>query len=183
MFEFFKAIHFIGLVSWFAGLFYLPRLFIYHVEAIEDKDLNRKEILTKQFGIMQNRLYKIIMNPALVMTFFGGFSMIFWRYGWEGWKANIWLHWKLLLVGGLVAYHYYCGQLIKRLAAGEKVMTSTKLRLFNEITTLFLLSIVLLAVYKGNINFFYAFGGLLGTGILLGMGVKWYKKIRMKADQ
>ncbi|MCP4437621.1 MAG: hypothetical protein GY810_01625 [Aureispira sp.] len=182
MFEFWKAIHFIGLVSWFAGLFYLPRLFIYHVEALDDKDTKRGQILVEQFSIMEGRLYKIIMNPALIITFIGGVAMIYVR-GWEWWKFNLWLHWKLLLVFGLVAYHHYCGRLIKRLANGEKVMTSTKLRLFNEITTLFLLAIVLLAVYKGRLNFVYAFFGLVGTGILLGMGVKWYKKIRMNADK
>lgn len=176
----FKALHIIGFVSWFAGLFYIPRLFIYYTEAL-DMEEPKRSILTEQFGIMQKRLYKIIMTPALVITFIGGFAMVY-LYGLDWFRFSGWLHWKLLLILGLVAYHIACGRIMARLEKGEKVMTSTQLRLFNEITTLLLVAIVLLAVFKNSLQFVYAFAGLFLFGIFLGMGVKWYKKIRQRAD-
>jgi putative membrane protein len=177
---FFKALHIIGFVSWFAALFYLPRLFIYHTEAF-DMEEPKRSILTEQFGIMQNRLYKIIMTPALVLTFVGGLSMLY-IYGVEWFKISNWMHWKLCLLIGLIGYHHYCKHIIKKLGRGERVMTSTQFRLFNEVTTLFLAAIVLLAVFKNSLQFIYAFGGLLLFGISLGLGVKWYKKIRERVD-
>lgn len=181
MFEFFKALHIIGFVSWFAALFYLPRLFIYHTEALEMEEPKRS-ILTEQLSVMQRRLYFIIMNPALIITLIGGFSMLYLR-GWTWWKFNIWIHWKLGLVFLLIGYHHYSKSIMKRLVAGETVMTSTQFRLYNEVTTLFLVAIVLLAVYKNGLQFIYAFSGLLIFGIFLGIGVKWYKKIREKSDK
>lgn len=178
-FSFFKSLHIIGFVSWFAALFYLPRLFIYHVEAM-DMEAPKRDILTEQFEIMERRLYKIIMTPAMIITFIAGISMLHLR-GWTWWTFNIWMHWKLLLLLLLVGYHHYSKRIMKRLAAGEKVMTSTKFRLYNEVTTLFLVAIVLLAVFKDRLMFIYAFIGLFALGILLGMGVKSYKKIREKS--
>jgi putative membrane protein len=180
MFEFFKAVHIIGFVSWFAALFYLPRLFIYHVEAMEMEEPKRS-ILIEQFTIMEGRLYRIIMTPAMIITFVGGFAMIFLR-GWEWFSFNPWLHWKIGLVLLLVGYHHYSKSIMGGLAAGEKVMTSTQFRLYNEITTLFLAAIVLLAVYKNSLMFLYTFGGLIAFAVFLGMGVKWYKKIRERSD-
>lgn len=179
MFEFFKALHIIGFVSWFAALFYLPRLFIYHVEAMDTEDAKRS-ILLEQFCIMESRLYHIIMTPAMNITFVGGLSMLYIR-GWDWWMMNIWMHWKLGFILLLVGYHYYSHKIMLRLKAEERVMTSTQFRLYNEITTLFLVAIVLLAVFKDQLMFVYAFGGLVGIGILLGLGVKWYKKIRERA--
>ena len=176
----FKSIHIIGFVSWFAALFYLPRLFIYHTEAFDAPEPKRF-ILLEQFKIMEGRLYRIIMTPAMCITFFGGFSMVYLR-GWDWWSSNIWMHWKILFILLLVVYHFYCQRIMQRLAQEERVMTSTQFRFFNEITTLFLLAIVLLAVYKNTLSFIYAFLGILGVGILLAIGVRAYKKIPEKAD-
>jgi len=180
-FSFFKALHIIGFVSWFAALFYLPRLFIYHTEAM-DMEEPRRSILMEQMGIMERRLYNIIMTPALFITFTGGFTMLYLR-GWTWWTFNIWMHWKFGLVLLLVGYHHYSKSIMRRLGEGEKVMTSTQFRLYNEVTTLFLAAIVLLAVYKNSLQFIYAFAGLVLFGIALGLGVKWYKKIREQADK
>ncbi|MGH1334844.1 MAG: protoporphyrinogen oxidase HemJ [Aureispira sp.] len=176
MFEFFKALHIIGFVSWFAALFYLPRLFIYHTEAFEEQEPKR-QILLAQFIIMENRLYKIIMTPAMVITFVGGFSMLHIR-GIDWLQYNAWMHWKLALIVFLVAYHFYSKTIMNRLAAGTKVMTSTQFRLYNEVTTLFLVAIVLLAVYKNSLQFLYAFAGIIVLGVALSLGVRFYKKIR-----
>lgn len=179
MFEFFKALHIIGFVSWFAALFYLPRLFIYHVEAM-DVEEPKRSILLEQFCIMESRLYHIIMTPAMNITFVGGLSMLYIR-GWDWWVMNIWMHWKLGFILLLVGYHHYSHKIMLRLKAEERVMTSTQFRLYNEITTLFLVAIVLLAVFKNQLMFVYAFSGLVGLGILLSLGVKGYKKIRERA--
>lgn len=178
---FFKALHIIGFVSWFAALFYLPRLFIYHTEAF-DMEEPKRSILIEQFVVMQKRLYKIIMTPALFLTFIGGFSMLYIN-GVTWFQYNGWIHWKLLLIAGLIGYHFCCKQIIAKLERGERVMTSTQFRLFNEITTLFLAAIVLLAVFKNSLEFIYAFVGLILFGVALGMGVKWYKRIRERADK
>lgn len=180
-FSFFKALHIIGFVSWFAALFYLPRLFIYHTEAM-DMEEPKRSILMEQMGIMERRLYNIIMTPALFITFAGGFTMLYLR-GWTWWTFNIWMHWKFGLVLLLVGYHHYSKGIMQRLGEGKKVMTSTQFRLYNEVTTLFLVAIVLLAVYKNSLQFLYALIGLVLFGIALGMGVKWYKKIRERVDQ
>ncbi len=150
-----KTIHFIGLISWFAGLFYLPRLFIYHVEALE-KPEPEKSLMANQFGMMEKRLYNIIMNPAMILTYIGGLTMIFY-YGWEWFTANIWMHWKLGFVFLLTGYHHYNKKIIRKLAIGEIPMTSTQLRFYNEIATVLLLAIVLLAVFKSRLDFIYAF--------------------------
>jgi putative membrane protein len=180
-FFFFKALHIIGFVSWFAALFYLPRLFIYHTEAM-DMEEPKRTILMEQMGIMQRRLYTIIMTPALFITLIGGFTMLYLR-GWTWWTHNIWMHWKFGLILLLIGYHHYSKGIMKRLEKGEKVMTSTQFRLYNEVTTLFLVAIVLLAVYKDGLKFFYALAGLVLFGIALGLGVKWYKKIREGVDK
>ena len=175
---FFKTLHIIGFVSWFAALFYLPRLFIYHREAM-DMDEPKKSTLIEQFSLMELRLYHVIMTPAMAITFIGGVSMLY-LYGFEFWIGNIWLHWKFGLVLLLVGYHFYCKNIITRLASGQKPMSSTQFRIFNEVPTLFLLAIILLAVFKNRLLFIYAFGGLLVFGLALGIGIKYYKKIRDK---
>lgn len=181
MLLFFKAVHIIGFVSWFAALFYMPRLFIYHVEAF-DAEEPKRSILVEQFKLMEGRLYSIIMTPAMFITFIAGFSMLYLK-GSAWLEYNQWMYYKLFLLAGLVGYHHYCKRLMRQLGAGERVMTSTQLRLFNEVTTLFLVAIVLLAIFKNALDFIAAFAGLIAFGVLLGVGVKFYKKIRDRADQ
>ena len=176
-----KTIHFIGLVSWFAALFYMPRLFIYHTEALAKPDPERS-ILAKQFEMMERRLYTIIMTPAMVLTFIGGITMLVY-YGWEWFCGNIWMHWKLGFVFILVGYHHYSKGLIRKLAKGETPMTSTQLRFYNEIATILLLAIVLLAVFKSQVSFAYAFAALIAFGVLLTLGIRAYKKYRQRKGE
>ncbi|MCH2022528.1 MAG: protoporphyrinogen oxidase HemJ [Saprospiraceae bacterium] len=173
---FFKAIHIIGFVCWFAALFYLPRLFIYHREAL-DMDEPKKSTLVEQFSLMERRLYNIIMTPAMVITLIGGFTMLH-LFGWDYWTTRIWLHWKLGFILLLLIYHFYCKNVMISLGSGQKTMTSIQFRIFNEIPTLFLLAIILLAVYKSRLIFIYTLGGLLIFSLALGIGIKYYKKIR-----
>lgn len=173
---FLKAIHIVGFVAWFAGLFYLVRMFVYHEEAM-DKPEPDQGILKKQFNIMQWRVYKIICNPAMMVTFIGGFGMLYINP--ELFKSG-WIHFKLALVFLLLVYHLYCKSLIRKLESGQRIYTSFQYRLMNEVPTLFLISIVLLAVLKNSLNTLYAFLGVMAFGLVLFLAAKLYKYKREK---
>lgn len=166
------------MVAWFAGLFYLVRLFVYHVEAY-DKSAAESKVLIPQYEIMESRLYRIILRPAMLLTWVFGLALVYSR-GMEWVKDSSWLHLKLLFVFLLSGYSEHLGRIIKRLSKGEKVMTSYQFRLYNEVPTLFLLAIVLLAVFKNMTNFAYTFIATLLLGIILMIFTKIYKRIRLK---
>jgi putative membrane protein len=172
----FKTLHIIGFVAWFAGLFYLGRMFVYHREAMMEED-PKKSILIEQFHTMQMRVYRIICNPAMMITWTFGLLMLV-AYG-TGWlKLNPWMHAKLLLVVLLTLYHLYCKLIILKLHEKTFVMSSFKFRLFNEIPTLFLVSIVLLAVYRNGLNYGVAALYLLAFALVLTIFTKIYKFLR-----
>lgn len=131
-----KAFHIIFMVTWFAGLFYLPRLFIYHSAVREPASAER-------FTVMERRLYLIMTIGALATIGFG----IWLVAGWY-WPLPRWLEIKLVLVVCLIVYHFYCRRLITRLARGERPHSDRFLRYFNEIPGLFLIAIVILAVVR-----------------------------------
>lgn len=143
----FKAFHLIGIVVWFAGLFYLVRLFVYHVEASQQPE-PAQTILKTQYEIMEKRLYKIITTPGMVMTVTMAIGLIFT-------KPDIlklgWLHIKLVFVALLLAYHFLCGWIMKQLEKGECQWTGQQFRAFNEVPTILLVIIILLAVFKKNL--------------------------------
>ena len=172
----FKSIHIVGFVAWFAGLFYLVRMFVYTVEA-RDRPQPERDILEKQFNLMQWRVYKIICNPAMMLTWTCGLVMLH-LYGLEWLKSNGWMHIKLLLLALLTAYHVYCKKLIGKLEKGETPMSSFQFRLFNEVPTILLVTIVLLAVYRNGLHPVYAIGGILVFGLLMFLGARLYKKMR-----
>ena len=173
--------HLIAMVAWFAGLFYLVRLFVYHTEAFS-KENPEKDILCTQYGIMEERLFKIICQPALGLVWIFGLAMIF-HNGWDWFKENPWLHVKIAMVFGLSIYHEYNKKIIKKLKKGEFIMSPFKFRLYNEVPTLFLLGIVLLAVYKNLLNFGYTFIGILAFGVVLFLIAKAYKNKRLKSSK
>ncbi|NEP17948.1 MAG: protoporphyrinogen oxidase HemJ [Leptolyngbya sp. SIO4C1] len=142
----FKSFHIFGVVAWFAGLFYLARLFIYHVEA-ELEPEPAQGILKQQYSIMEKRLYNIITTPAMVLTVAMAVGLLVQMP--EFLKAG-WMHAKLAFVGLLLIYHFYCGRLIKQLETGECKWNSKALRVFNEGPTLLLLLIVMLVIFKGE---------------------------------
>ncbi len=173
----FKSLHLVSMVAWFAGIFYLVRLFVYHVEA-DERPLEEAQVLKAQYAIMEERLFKIIVRPAMLLTWVFGILLIQSR-GLEWLKISPWLHVKLLLVFLLSGYSDYLGRIAKQLRVEKKVMTSYQFRLFNEVPTLFLLAIILLAVYKNLANFGWTFLILVGFAVLLFIGTRWYRKIRM----
>jgi putative membrane protein len=172
----FKSIHIIGFVAWFAGLFYLVRILIYHTEALDKAD-PEKSVLTKQFQQMEWRVYKIICNPAMMITWTFGIGMlivntVYLQFGW--------MHAKLLFVVLLTIYHLMSKRMIKQLEKGEAPMDAFRLRLFNEVPTLFLAGIVFLAVLgkANNLNYMYWAVGLLVFGGLMYFGARSYARKR-----
>ncbi len=133
-----KALHIIAIVCWFAGLFYLPRLFVYHAMSEDQPSRER-------FIVMERKLYRGIMNPSMIATLlFGGWLL----YLNPAWFSQGWLHAKLLLVALLVGYHHACGAMYKRFARGDNSRGHVFYRWFNEVPVLFLLAIVILVVVK-----------------------------------
>ena len=142
----FKAFHIIGVVVWFAGLFYLVRLFIYHVEAQAEAE-PAQSILKNQYAVMEKRLYNIITTPGMVVTVAMAVALL-WQM--PEYLHNGWMHAKLGLVAVLLGYHFYCGRLMKKLANDECQWSSKQLRALNEAPTLLLVTIVMLVVFKNN---------------------------------
>lgn len=134
-----KAFHVVFMVTWFAGLFYLPRLFVYHVESSDDREAER-------LALMERRLFAI-MTIGAVLTALFGFWLLY-DYAWRAYAATGWLHVKLALVAGLAGYHAWTWKLMRDLAAGRCRHGTRWMRLFNEIPGLFLIAIVVLAVVK-----------------------------------
>lgn len=134
-----KALHIIAMVAWFAGLFYLPRLFVYHAEAQDGISIER-------FKIMERRLYYGITWPAAVLTSILGFITLGFNPGY--YLQAGWMHLKLALVILLWVYHLGCGFYLKRFAMDNNQNSSKFFRFYNELPTLFLISIVLLVVLK-----------------------------------
>lgn len=134
-----KAIHLVGVVCWFAGLFYLPRLFVYH-SVTEDAPGRTR------FCVMEDKLYRIIMRPAmLVAIVFGTWMLV---VAWDSFSASAWLWIKLAAVVLLLGYHHYCGRLVGAFAAGGTPHSERFLRIFNEAPVLILILIVVLVVVK-----------------------------------
>ena len=142
----FKAFHIVGITAWFAGMFYLPRLFVYHAEAAEQPE-PAQSILKAQYQIMEKRLYSIIMTPALVLTVVMGGCLISTE---PQILSDRWIQVKLFCVAILVAYHFFCSRIMKRFAADDCEMTGQQFRWFNEFPTVFFVIVVMLAVFKNS---------------------------------
>lgn len=170
----FKALHIFGFVSWMAGLFYLGRILVYWKESSELQEPER-EILVNQFSTMAKRVYKIICNPGLMITFTFGFAMLFYQ---PAYFESRWIHIKLLLVFLMMAYHLYCKRMIKQFDAGPIKWSSFKLRLWNEVPSVILVAIIMLAVFRDQINYFYLLLGLAIFCILLYLSANAYRKRR-----
>ena len=169
-----KALHVIFVVCWFAGLFYIVRLFIYTKEAYE-KEEPAKSILTAQLTLMQKKLWYIITWPSFIGTFIFGTWMLILN---PAILTFPWMWLKLIFVGLLALYHLQCHAYFKQQKAGVFKTSSFKLRLFNELATVFLVAISLLAVYKNSLDFLMALGGIILFGITLFAATKAYKRAR-----
>ena len=135
----FKSLHLIAIISWMAGLLYLPRIFVYHSE-------NNNEIITNVFKTMERKLFYYIMTPAMILSWFFGLILIH-EIGFDQ-LASLWLKLKLILVLFLSAYHFYLGSLLNKFKNNQNKKTSKFYRYINEIPTLLLILIVFLVVFK-----------------------------------
>lgn len=175
-FEYLKALHIIFVVTWFAGLFYIVRLFIYQTEAMERPEMEQK-ILKPQLDMMASRLWYIITWPSAVLTLILGTLVLSQRMGY---LEMGFMHAKLAFVFLLYCYHLWCHKLFKELQSGRTRWTSTQLRIWNEASTLLLFAIVFLIVLKSTLSMVWGLAGLITLGATLMLGIRLYKKFRNK---
>lgn len=173
-FEYFKALHIIFVVTWFAGLFYVVRLFIYQTEALQRPEAERI-ILKPQLDLMTRRLWNIITWPSAILTLILGVAVLFYR---PDYLQLPFMHAKLGFVALLYAYHLGCHRIYLSLQKDQAIWSSTRLRLWNEIATVLLFAIVFLIVLKNLINMIWGMIALVLLGVILMLATKWYKKVR-----
>ena len=169
-----KSLHLIFIITWFAGLFYIVRLFVYQIEASQ-KETPEKEILGKHLKIMAYRLWYIITWPSMILALvFGTVLLIIF----PAWLSAPWMHVKLVFVLILIIYAIKCQQIFKQLQNDIVKYSSNYMRLFNEIPTIILFSVVFMVILKDGLNWIYGTVGIIVFSMLLMMGYKWYKRIR-----
>ena len=169
-------LHIIFVVTWFAGLFYIVRLFIYHTEA-DKKPEPEKSILQKQFKVMEKRLWYGITWPSAIITYILGFTLIWSRYGFS---VPAWLLIKLIFIFGLTLYQIQNQVIFKRLQKDVITWSSVRLRMWNELATVFLAAIVFIVTLKDTISFLWGVIGILIFGFVLWAAVKIYRNAREK---
>ena len=176
MYQYVLAIHIIFVVCWMAGLFYMVRLFIYHREARERPEPART-ILSDQFEVMERKLWWIIATPSMYLVIIAGATMLYIN---QYLLKQPWLHIKLLFVLGLIVYHAVCQRKMNQMAKGIFTWTSTQLRIWNEVATIFLFAIVFLAVLKNAVNWIFGVIGIILFSLIIMSAVKVYKYYREK---
>lgn len=179
LYNYIKALHLIFVVTWFAGLFYIVRLFVYHAEA-KLKNEPDQSILIKQYQLMQYRLWYIITWPSAVLASLFAFWMLFFTEVGHLWLQQPWMHVKLFFVFLLYLYHLKCHQIFKQLQKDQINHSSNFFRIWNEGATIILFAVVFLVILRDAINWIYGVIGILLFSILLMLGYKLYKKIREK---
>lgn len=179
MYLYLKALHIIFIVCWFAGLFYIVRLFVYYAEA-QLKPEVEKEILSKQYQLMTNRLWFIITWPAAVLaTIFGTWMLLE--------NSSLlqmpWMHVKLLFVVLLWIYHFKCHQYVKQIENRTLNKQGSFFRIWNEGATIILFSVVFLVILKNAFHWIFGVVGIIVFSMLLMMGYKLYKRIRERKGE
>ena len=139
MYLWLKAFHIISVITWFAGIFYLPRLFVYHAAC-------KDEISIERFKVMEHKLYRLIMMPSMVITLALGLTML--AIGWQGLSVQAWVWVKIVLVGLIIAYHFHCGYIIKTFAEDRQQRSERFFRIYNELPVLVLIPVILLVVLQ-----------------------------------
>jgi len=181
MYPYLIALHIIFIVTWFSGMFYIVRLFIYNTEAGEKNDIE-KQVLRKQFSIMLKRLWYGITWPSAILTLIFGPLLMF-LHGWNNVlfeEAGRWLLIKLIFVFFLYLYFLSLHKIFKQQMNGIFKYTSQQLRIWNELATIFLVAIVMLAVVKNSISVVWGLIGLALFVIVLMSAIKIYKQLRNK---
>jgi putative membrane protein len=174
MYQIFVALHLIFIVTWFAGLFYIVRLFVYQAESIS-KSKEAQEILIPQYKLMSKRLWYGITWPSFVLTLILGTTILCLN---PSLLHTYFMKIKLGFVIGLIIYQLLCHRYFLQLQRDQSKKSSNFFRVWNEIATLFLVAIIFLIVLKSHVNWIYAVIGFLLFGIGLMLAIKIYKKIR-----
>jgi putative membrane protein len=174
MYSYIKALHIVFIVTWFSGLFYMVRLFVYHTEANERPE-PEKSILQLQFRPMIRRLWLGITWPSAILTLIFGPWMMILLGG-----IPTWLVIKLGFVLGLYGYHFSLHVIYRQQMKGVFRFSSQQLRIWNEVATIFLVAIVMLAVVKQNMSWAWGLLGLLCFVILLMSAIRIYKMVRTR---
>ncbi len=181
LYYYLKALHIIFVVTWFSGMFYMPRIFIYNTEAIAKPEAIRNA-LHEQFNLMMKRLWYGITWPSAILTLiFGPWVMI--NFNWHKIvfeEEGKWLLIKLIFVVFLYVYHFSLHSIFKQQIAGVFKYSSQQLRIWNEVATIFLIAIVMLATVKQSISLLWGLVGLILFIVLLMSAIKIYKIIRTK---
>ncbi len=173
-YNYIKSLHLIFVITWFAGLFYIPRIFIYHIEASQ-KATPEKEILGTQLKLMAKRLWFIITWPsAILAVVFGIWLLALAPY----WLEQSWMHAKLGFVMLLIMYHIKTHLIFKQLQKDQIMYTSNFMRIWNEGATLLLFAVVFLVLLKSTLNMAYGMLALVGLAVLLMLGIKLHKRTR-----
>jgi protoporphyrinogen IX oxidase len=173
-FYYLKAVHIIFIVTWFAGIFYMPRLLIYMTEA-HAKPEPERSILLNQFEIMASRLWLGITWPSAIITLIMGTSLLINQ---PEWLSYGFMHIKLTLVLFLYLYHLSLQYIFNLLKKGVVKYSSQQLRLWNEVATLFLISIVFIIVLKNALSMVWGLIGLIAVTVMILIGIKIYKRLR-----
>lgn len=175
-YNYIKALHLIFVITWFAGLFYIPRLFVYQIEA-HQKEEPEKTIIGNQLKLMSKRLWFIITWPSAILASIFAFILL---YMIPEWLQQPWMHVKLGFVVLLYAYHIKCHFIFKQLQNDVVKWNSNQMRIWNEGSTIILFSVVFLVIVRDAINWIYGVLGIFLLAIILMLGIKLYKRIRAK---
>lgn len=176
VYEYLKSLHLIFVITWFAGLFYIPRLFVYQIEAYH-KPSPDKEILGKQLKLMTKRLWYIITWPSAILATIFGIWVLLYRLPW---LEEPWMIVKLGFVVLLIIYHLKTHQYYKQLQRDEVKKSSSYMRIWNEGATFILFAVVFLIILKNALNWIFGIIGMIVLGVLIILGFKVYKNIRKK---
>ena len=170
----FKTLPIVGVVVWFAGLFYLVRLFIYHVEAA-DLEPTVKKAFEEQYTLMERRLANIITTPGMILAVSMAVGLLITQ---PSWLNQAWMQAKLALVAGLIAYHIFCYRLMGQLNRGECSWSGRQLRALNELPTLFLVLVVMLVVFKNQFPTGAATWLIVGLVLFMAASIQFYARWR-----
>ncbi len=175
----FKTLHIIGVVVWFAGLFYLVRLFIYHIEA-KDYDTELRSAFYKQYSLMEKRLANIITTPGMILTVSMALGLLYMQ---PFWLKEIWMQAKLVFVSLLLFYHFFCYRIMKKIQNNNCDWTGKQLRILNEVPTLLLVSVVMLVVFKNSFPTSAATWFIALLVVLMAASIQFYARYRRQLSE